>query len=130
MIFGLGIDIIEIERIRQSIEKFGDKFLEKVFTEGEITYCKSKADQYQHFAARFAAKEAVSKSLSDLWKSEYGWKHIEIINNEKGKPEAVLTGALGENAYQNLDIHISISHSHNYACCVAITQMSGGKDDR
>lgn len=129
MIFGLGIDIIEIDRIKNSIEKFGDKFLNKVFTPGEISYCKSKADQYQHFAARFAAKEAVSKSLSDLWKSDYGWKHIEIINNLKGKPEAVLNGDLGKNSSE-IDIHISISHSQYYACCVAITQYRGEQTDR
>ncbi len=123
MVFGLGVDIIEIDRIRQSIEKFGDRFLDKIFTGKEIEYCKSKADQYQHFAARFAAKEAVSKSLSDLWNENFGWKNIEIINNEKGKPVAVLNGDLSRITSEILDIHISISHSRDYACCVAITQQ-------
>jgi len=123
MVFGLGIDIIEIERIKQSIDKFGDKFIEKIFTPDEISYCSSKADKYQHYAARFAAKEAVSKSLSDLWNEKYGWKDIEVMNNTKGKPDVVLKGDLLNAAADSLEIHISISHSRDYACCVAITQQ-------
>ncbi|MCW8823989.1 MAG: holo-ACP synthase, partial [Ignavibacteriaceae bacterium] len=64
MVLGLGIDIIEIDRIKKSIERYGDKFLDKVFTQGEINYCNKKFNKYQHYAARFAAKEAVYKALA------------------------------------------------------------------
>ena len=84
-----GTDIIEIKRIKESIEDLGAKFLERVYTDKEIKYCESKNNQkYQHYAARFAAKEAVFKAISRKLKNKYdiGWKDIEVINDENGRP--------------------------------------------
>lgn len=109
-----GIDIIEIERVKQSIEETDGKFCERVYTEKEIEYCESKKIQkYQHYAARFAAKEAVLKAISQLLESKFDieWKEIEILNDENGRPYVnILKQGL------NIDnIDISISHCKTYA---------------
>ena len=126
MILGLGVDIIEIERIRNVIKKYGDTFLNRCFNTGEINYCNSKANRYQHYAGKFTAKEAVFKSLKMHWIEGFKWKDITIINNDYGTPEAHLSGLLKERA-DELKIgmvHISISHCHQYA--VAIALLIGG----
>ena len=110
-----GTDIIEIERIKQSIENLGDAFLNRVFTENEIKYCESKNNQkYQHYAARFTAKEAVFKAVSSNLKDKYSitWKDIEVCNNEQGKPYINLYG-INQELFESIDI--SISHCKKYA---------------
>lgn len=110
-----GTDIIEIDRVKNSIEKLGNPFLDRVFTKKEIDYCESKNKQkYQHYAARFAAKEAAFKALSEKIKDKFSvsWKDFEVVNDEQGRPKL--------NVYNvNLDnieeIDISISHCKNYA---------------
>ena len=85
-----GIDIIEVDRIKKAIEELGDSFLNRIFTEQEILYCnKSNVMKYQHFAARFAVKEAVFKAISEYISSREDtlWKDIEVINLESGKPQ-------------------------------------------
>ena len=109
-----GIDIIEIERIKQSIEETDGKFCERVYTKKEIEYCESKkAQKYQHYAARFAAKEAVFKAISQFLESNYDieWKEIEILNDENGRPYVNL---LKDNIILD-GIDISISHCKSYA---------------
>lgn len=112
-----GTDIIEIDRIKSSIENIGDKFLTKIYTNKEIEYCESrKAKKYQHYAARFAAKEAIFKALSTKIRWSYNWTDFEILNNKNGKPNVVLI-----NKIENLeDIDISISHCKKYAVATAI----------
>lgn len=112
-----GTDIIEIERIKESIEdgKTGRTFIERVYTKKEIEYCESKKSQkYQHYAARFAAKEAAFKAISDQIEDKYSitWKDIEIINNEQGRPQLNL---IGMNLKNIEDIDLSISHCKKYA---------------
>ena len=109
-----GIDIIEIDRIKQSIEETNGKFCDRVYTQKEIEYCESKnAQKYQHYAARFAAKEAVFKALSPILESKYdiGWKDIEILNSEGGRPYVNILNSNIE--FSNIDI--SISHCKQYA---------------
>ena len=109
-----GIDIIEIERVKQSIEETNGKFCERVYTEKEIQYCESKKTQrYQHYAARFAAKEAVLKAISQALKSKYDieWKQIEILNDENGRPYVNLL----KEGIEIDSIDISISHSKTSA---------------
>jgi len=104
-----GIDIIEVNRIQESIETLGETFLNKVFTEKEIEYCESKKMQkYQSYAARFAAKEAVFKALSkDLnGRNEITWKNIEVLNEESGRPIVNLIDIKQE----IISIDISLSH--------------------
>ncbi len=112
-----GTDIIEIERIQKSIEdpKTGKEFLNRIYTEKEIAYCESrKAQKYQHYAARFAAKEATFKAISEELQNKYSieWKNIEITNNEQGKPQINITGV---NLSQVESIDISLSHCKQYA---------------
>jgi len=120
MVLGLGIDIIEIARIKKSIEKYGERFLNKVFTKEEIKYCNNKFNKYQHYAARFAAKEAVYKALTSGWKEGLRWKDIEIQNDPTGMPLVNPTGRLQSFLSDNTQLRISISHSENYVTSVAI----------
>lgn len=109
MIKGIGIDIIEIERVREAIEKYGERFLNKIFTEKEIRYCrKHKAVRFPELAVRFAAKEAYSKAIGTGFDG-LGWKEIEIGNDSRGKPLIYLKGKLSRKA------HLSLSHSRDYA---------------
>lgn len=110
-----GTDIIEIERIKDSIEETNNKFLNRVYTEKEIEYCESKkAQRYQHYAARFAAKEAVFKAISIKLEDKYSicWKDIEIINDSQVRPSVTLQGNIQKNIEQ---IDISLSHCKEYA---------------
>ncbi|MFA5832040.1 MAG: holo-ACP synthase [Bacteroidota bacterium] len=110
MIRGIGVDIIEISRIEQSIAQYQDAFLNKLFTENEIHYCTSKQFPSQHFAARFAAKEAFSKAVSTGWSGEFEWKNIEVKNDKTGKPDFVLYGKTAD-ALQGYSVFLSMSHS-------------------
>lgn len=121
MIRGVGIDIIEISRIRGDIETLGPRFTEKLFTGGEIQYCTAKANPHQHFAARFAAKEAVSKALATGWAGEFRWKDVEVINDPSGRPGIVLHGPLHD-ALGNATVHLSLSHSEAHVVAVAIIE--------
>ena len=120
MVLGLGIDIIEISRIKKSVDEYGEKFLQKVFTQDEISYCNSKYNKHQHYAARFAAKEAVYKALASGWKEGLRWKDIEIQNDNSGMPSVKLYGKLKSFISNNAELKISISHSDNYVTAVAI----------
>ena len=110
-----GVDIIEISRVKESIESLGEKFINRVFTEKEIEYCESKKNQkYQHYAARFAAKEAVFKALSWKLEDKYAicWKDIEVVDDKQGRPSLNIIG-MNLNDIENIDI--SLSHCKEYA---------------
>lgn len=111
-VIGTGIDIVEVKRLKQSIKKWGDLFLSRVFTDKEIAYAKSKRFSYEHLAGRFAAKEAVIKAAGS---AEFAFKDIEITNNASGKPIVKLTKA--DKRYK---ISLSISHIKDYAVASAI----------
>lgn len=115
-----GTDIIEIDRIKESIETLGEKFVSKVFTEKEIQYCESKkAQKYQHYAARFAAKEAVFKAISESLSDKFalGWCDYEILNDKTGKP-VVKIAKIDLASIENIDL--SISHCKKYAVATAV----------
>lgn len=110
-----GVDIIEISRIQDSIEKLGDTFLNKVYTKKEIEYCESKGkNKYQHYAARFAVKEAVFKAVSEEVKDKFAisWKDVETINDDHGRPKVEIL-FLKNKKIENVDV--SISHCKDYA---------------
>ena len=110
-----GTDIIEIKRIQDSIEKLGDRFLKRIFTEKEIEYCESKKNQkYQHYAARFAAKEAAFKALSCKINDKYNikWTDFEVTKNEQGRP-IINIYCIDYDDIENIDI--SLSHCKEYA---------------
>ena len=120
MVIGIGIDIIEIERIKNSIERFGNSFLNKIYTQNELDYCLAKNNKYQHLAARFAAKEAIYKAVATGWEKDATWKSMEITNEPNGLPVVTFFGKLKEFLSVDKDIKISLSHSDNYVTCVAI----------
>ena len=110
-----GTDIIEISRIKNSIDKLGESFINKVYTEDEIAYCESKKKQkYQHYAARFAAKEAMFKAISQNLNTKYDldWKNYEVKCDENGRPKVHIIG-LDLTNIENIDI--SLSHCKEYA---------------
>ena len=119
MIFGVGIDIIEVERVAEKIGK-ENGFRELVFSQNEIDYCEKMANKYQHYAARFAAKEAFFKALGTGWKNGTAFNEVEIINNEQGKPEIFFTGQTAETIAQMELNRMSVSLSHLKAIASAI----------
>jgi holo-[acyl-carrier protein] synthase len=121
MVIGIGIDIIEIERIKNSIENYGDQFLKRIYTKTELDYCLSKNNKYQHLAARFAAKEAIYKAFSTgMEKEELTWQDIEIYNEPNGMPVARLSEKYNSFLSKGKSLKISMSHSRDYVTCVAI----------
>ncbi|SFQ01878.1 holo-ACP synthase [Parafilimonas terrae] len=123
MIFGIGTDIIEVERIAASIEK-QSSFKEYVFSANEIAYCESKAHKYEHYAARLAAKEALSKALGTGWPEGTHINEAEVLNDEKGKPFFNFTGAtVNVIAAMNIAaIHVSLSHTKTMATAVVMVE--------
>ena len=122
MVLGIGIDIIEIERIKRSVEKYGERFISKIFTQKEIDYCLPKANKFQHLAARFAAKEAIAKSLSYSGEEGFNWQDIEIYNEKNGMPKVRLFNKLLKILGNDKQIHITMSHSENYVTCFALLE--------
>lgn len=122
MIVGLGTDIIEITRIGQMIERHGELFLQRVYTESEIRYCQQRKECMQHYAARWAAKEAVMKTLGTGFAKGIGWQDVEVVNLKNGQPEIRLSGGAKEFAAQRgIDqILITISHCRAYATATAV----------
>src|SRR5258708_15722492 len=86
MIIGTGVDIAEVPRIRETIERFGERFLRRIFTEGEIRYCERKARRFESYAARFAAKEAGMKALGTGWSRGVRWRDIEVVPPKRHRP--------------------------------------------
>lgn len=122
MIVGTGVDIIEIDRIRKSIEKFGDRFLHKIYTKTEIEYCSSKADKYRRFAARFAIKEAVYKAVMK-YDPTIAWRDISVQNDSDGAPTLEELSKITAIREMGIRIHISLSHCNNHAVATAIAEI-------
>ena len=121
MIRGVGVDIIEIGRIRHSIEESGERFLERIFTPQEIAYCRSKKDMFQHFAVRFAAKEAMSKALSTGWVDSFRWKDVEVVNDRSGQPRIAVHGKLRDSLTTS-SVFVSMSHSDSHAVAMVLIE--------
>lgn len=113
MIIGTGVDITEVRRLRQAVEKWGDAFLNRIFTDEELENAKKRGSFYQHLAGRFAAKEAVFKALGV---AELNWKDVQILNDKEGKPHCKILSDTGK----DINVHISISHVKTYATAFAI----------
>lgn len=122
---GIGIDIVEVNRIEQ-MAKEHEGFLTRVYTEHEITYCTKKKNQYQHFAARFAAKESVFKALGVGWGRDIKWTDVEVVNDSLGKPRINAYGGVKKLMEQKgiSEILVSLSHVSQYA--VASAQLVKG----
>lgn len=123
MIAGIGIDMVEVERIARLINE-RDGFMRKVFSENEIRYCEQMAHPSEHFAARFAAKEAFLKATGEGLALGFELCHIEIVNDRSGKPQLVLHGAFRRTADERnwRNFHVSLSHVKNNACAVVLIE--------
>ena len=124
MIVGTGIDIAEVPRIRQSIERFGDRFLHRIYTTGEIRYCDSKANRVERYAARFAAKEAAMKALGTGWSRGVRWRDCEVVRMPGGRPTIAFHGKAAEHA-SRLGVKnaaLSISHTSEQAIAQVILE--------
>jgi holo-[acyl-carrier protein] synthase len=121
-IYGIGIDIVECVRIRRMIERHGELFLRRVYTEREILYCQAKKRATEHFAGRWAAKEAIFKCLGTGWRKGMCWTDLEIRHDPNGQPNVYVAGAVRERmiACRISDILVSISHCRDYATAQAI----------
>lgn len=122
VIIGLGTDIVEIVRIGRMVERHGELFLNRVYTDEEIRYCQRRRECYQHFAGRWAAKEAVMKTLGTGWVRGISWRDIEIITLKSGRPLVRIHGGAREFS-ERLgidDFLITISHCRSYATATAI----------
>ncbi len=126
-IFGIGIDVVEVERIESAITRLGAPFLAKLFTAAERAYCDPQKKPALHYAARFAAKEAVSKALGTGIGGQAGWLDLEITRDGSGAPKLVLRGAAAEFARQNgiSEIQISLTHAREYAAANALAIVAG-----
>jgi holo-[acyl-carrier protein] synthase len=124
MIVGVGVDIVEIPRLRKTLVRYGDRFTQRVFTPEEREYCAAHADPAPHYAVRFAAKEALFKALGTGWAGGVTWQDVEVRRKAPGAPvleiqgeAAKLSGTLGTHS-----IHLSLSHSENSAIALVILE--------
>lgn len=124
MVLGIGTDIIECLRIAQLIERHGELFIARVYTEHEIAYCAARKAATQHYAGRWAAKEAILKALGTGWVRGIGWRDVEVRNLHGGAPVAKLYGG-ARDVMDNLGIrriHLSISHCRSHATAYAVAE--------
>jgi holo-[acyl-carrier protein] synthase len=112
MIVGTGVDLAEVPRIRQSIERFGDKFIKRIYTPAEIAYVERKANKFERYAARFAAKEAGMKAIGTGWRRGVTWQDFEVANLPSGKPTLRLHGVAAQFAGKLNVRNISLSLTH------------------
>jgi holo-[acyl-carrier protein] synthase len=126
MILGVGTDIVAVGRIRSSYEKFGERFISRILVEGEVRYCLSHRDPAPFIAARFAAKEAVSKAFGTGIGGQLGWHDIEVHRETSGKPFVELHGK-GADLLKKLGgerMHLSISHTLEHATAFAVIEAA------
>jgi holo-[acyl-carrier protein] synthase len=130
-IYGTGIDIVEIERIDHAVLRHGESFLAKLFTSAEREYCDAMPRPSIHYAARFAAKEAVAKAFGTGIGRDVGWLDMEIIRDASGRPSLRLTGPGKRFAAEKgiTSVHISLSHAKDHAVASAVAETGGGEDD-
>ena len=124
MILGVGVDLIEVARIRDTFNRFGDRFVRRILHDAEIAYCLSHKDPAPFLAARFAAKEAISKAFGTGITSELGWTDMEVAKRASGEPYVILHGAGAELFKRRgaIRLHLSLSHTVNYAVAQAVLE--------
>jgi holo-[acyl-carrier protein] synthase len=124
MILGVGIDIIEVARVKASYERFGERFLNRLLRADEIAYCRSHKQPAPFLAARFAAKEAISKAFGTGIGAALGWQDLEIQRKETGEPFVILHGK-GKKLFKAREakrLLVSLSHTQNYAAATAVLE--------
>ena len=125
MILEIGVDLIEVKRIREMCLKWGDRFEKRVFTPREIAYCNSKKSRYQSLASRFAAKEAVFKALGTGWGLGLRWQDVEVVNDSLGKPNIILSGKAKQRAELMCASKVIVSLSHTKQHAIAYVVLVG-----
>ena len=125
MVIGLGIDIVEVARVQKALRD-SRALAERVFTLAERSYCEERKRRYQHFAGRFAAKEAALKALGTGWQEGIGWQDVEVLDGDLGKPELHLHGRAAERARElgGAKSHVSISHADSHAVAVVVLETA------
>jgi holo-[acyl-carrier protein] synthase len=126
MVLGIGTDLAEVGRIRKSIERYGDRFLGRVYTDKERAYASRKANAAERFAARFAAKEAGMKAIGTGWRRGVMWKDFEVINEPSGRPTLRLTGVAGRIAAELGVKRTSVSLTHTTEMAFAVVILEDG----
>lgn len=121
IIQGIGVDIVDVRRLKKTLDEQGKAFLAKVFTEQEVAYCKARRKSHEHFAARFAAKEAVGKAMQTGWSGQFRWKDVEVVNEPSGAPHIVLYREVAQ-TLKNCTVHLSLSHTENTVVAFAVIE--------
>jgi len=119
MIVGLGIDIVEVDRIESAIRRYGQRFLQRVFTAAEIEYCQSKANAFERFAGRFAAKEAAMKAIGTGWRRGVRWRDFEVVREPSGRPSIRFSGVAAGFAERLGTTRALLSITHTSAQAIA-----------
>ena len=117
-IIGTGVDLVEMPRFRQSVKRWGNRFLSRIFTPQELAYCRSYKDPHEHLAVRFAAKEAVVKAIGAPKGLALEWKDLEITRSAAGQPGVRFKGSMSR--WKKLKVHLSLSHTKQYAVASAV----------
>ena len=128
MIVGIGTDLAEVNRIRESIARYGERFLTRIYTQRERTYAESKANAAERFAARFAAKEAGMKAIGTGWNFGVKWQDFEVVNEPSGRPKLILHG-VAEQVARKLGaerVSISLTHTRETAFAIVILESNDG----
>jgi len=126
MILGVGADIAEVGRIRDSIARYGDRFLNRIYTDAERSYAMRRANAAERFAARFAAKEAGMKAIGTGWRRGVTWKDFEVVNQPSGRPTLRLSGTARDIADSMGVERISLSLTHSSAIALAVVLLESG----
>jgi holo-[acyl-carrier protein] synthase len=120
-IFGIGIDLVNVARVRAALERYPERFRNRIFTASEVKFCETLGDKYPSYAGRFAAKEAFSKALGTGLRDAIGWTEIEIQDNEKTRPTIKVTGRAAA-VLAGRKVHLSISHLPDYATAIVVIE--------
>ncbi|MEO0085135.1 MAG: holo-ACP synthase [candidate division WOR-3 bacterium] len=121
MVFGIGIDLVKVARIRQAMERYPERFRDRIYTEAEAAFCETLADKYLSYAARFAAKEAFSKALGTGLRGAIAWREVEVRDNERSRPTIAVTGRAAE-LLGRRRVHVSLTHDAEYAAAVVVIE--------
>ncbi len=120
-VFGVGIDLVNVGRLKAVLERHPERFRARIFTESEVAFCETLGDKYPSYAGRFAAKEAFSKALGTGLRGAIGWNEIEVLDNEKTRPTIRVTGRAAA-ILGSRKVHLSISHLSDYATAIVVIE--------
>lgn len=120
-VFGVGIDLMSVVRVEQAVERYGGRFLARIFTPAEVEFCAKLCRPYPSYAARFAAKEAFSKALGTGLRGKISWQEVEVCDNEKTRPTLKISGRAKE-ILGGRRVHLSLTHLDDYAAAVVVIE--------